>query len=231
MQAVHSTANCRIEENPQSAKLYLEDILAVCKHFLKKHPAETIVMSIKKDFGLLRYPFFDLLFQKYLSADPTLWFCENRIPHLSECRGKIVLFRRCKLNRKNKLYTDQNTGLNLSKWKDQKSKRTDEPLVCTLWRLDKAAPQKAILQDRYGHTPLNKWTHVVKPRLETPPADCDLFVSFLSTAGGKNPYVSAKEINEKLMLYPLKDGKRYGWLLLDFTNADLNKKIIRSNFK
>lgn len=231
LQAVHSTANCRIEENPKSAKLCLEDILAVCRHFLEKHPTEAIVMSIKKDFGLLRYPFFDLLFQKYLSKEPALWFCENRIPRLSECRGKIVFFRRCKLNRQNKLYTDQNTGMNLSKWKDQKSKRSDNPLVCTLRRLDDNAPQKAILQDRYGHTPMNKWNHAVKPCLEAPPTDCDLFVSFLSTAGGKNPYASAKEINEKFMLYPLKEGKQYGWLLLDFANEDLNKKIIRSNFK
>lgn len=71
------------------------DIQDVCMTFLESHPRETIVMSIKHEYeGSDNTQAFDSTFLDYTIKYPFSWFVDERIPLLSEVRGKIVLLRR-----------------------------------------------------------------------------------------------------------------------------------------
>ena len=95
----------------------LEDVLEECELFLEANPSEAIIVSVKCDHGDTSENTFDTFFDSYLNN--ALWYKENRIPQLSEVRGRLVFFNRFSINSENNYYTDLNTGLNFSGWKDQ----------------------------------------------------------------------------------------------------------------
>lgn len=66
------------------------DIVDVCKAFLSNHPTETIIMSVKDEFGSTDH--FETNLLNYL--DPSFCLLGTTVPTLKEARGHIVLFRR-----------------------------------------------------------------------------------------------------------------------------------------
>jgi 1-phosphatidylinositol phosphodiesterase len=78
-----------------------KDVLAVCADFLKAHPTETIIMSVKNDYtgsgavNALSNDQFDSIFHNIISLLPARdWYLGNTLPTLGEARGRIVLLRR-----------------------------------------------------------------------------------------------------------------------------------------
>ncbi|CED82869.1 E, plc [Phaffia rhodozyma] len=72
-----------------------EDLLADVKAFLQSPESnrETVIMSINQENASTEL-FLTILKGYIRASDPSLWFLANRIPPLSQVRGKIVLFSR-----------------------------------------------------------------------------------------------------------------------------------------
>ncbi|WP_445721928.1 phosphatidylinositol-specific phospholipase C domain-containing protein [Flavobacterium sp.] len=81
-----------IHHGPIYLNLNFQQVLDMCKTFLRNNPTETIIMSVKQEQSNDRY--FPIRFQQYVSANPGLFLQTSTIPTLNEAKGKIVLFRR-----------------------------------------------------------------------------------------------------------------------------------------
>lgn len=89
-----------------------DNVVDVCKKFLKKHNSETIIMSIKEENERKNADFHTMVEEK-IDKDKELWYVENDIPKLEEVRGKIVLFSR---------YQNNNYGVDMfGGWKENTS--------------------------------------------------------------------------------------------------------------
>lgn len=69
--------------------------LKACRDFLKAHPTECIIMSVKEEHvPAENEKSFDEVFTDYVSPFLNLLHYDSNIPKLGDVRGKVVLFRR-----------------------------------------------------------------------------------------------------------------------------------------
>lgn len=215
----HSLADC-FTDSTKKKKLTFDDVLEDFRVFLKENPDEALIVSIKQDRGIMNRWFFPAFYERYIVGNEDEWYLENKIPTLEECRGKMVLMRRCKV------FPwwggDKDCGLDFSHWKDQGSKRKEK-----LYPVELNEKQRAVVQDRYGLAPLRKWEKCEKPFLHN--CRCDennISVHFISTAyryKGENLVRTAEEMNALFKAYDLAGNK--GWFLFDFPDSEIIKKF------
>lgn len=224
---VHSFTKAFNKPNHFSAQMDMADVLEHCYRFLKENPSEAIVFQFKNDNGREMEKCFDNLYNTYIKGNEDKWFLENRVPSVSECRGRIVLIRRCKMADRD-TYTDKNSGIDFSKWVEQDT-AVPEPLIL---KTGKKSEMTFIIQDRYKYKPEPRWNECIKPFLDTmKPFNGTYIINYLSTAGGlKGPYNNSKYINPHFMDYPLDKENYYGMIYVDFPTAGLVEKIIATNF-
>ncbi len=217
----HSLADCFCESEKKN-KLTFDTVLDHLRAFLKEYPDETLIVSIKQDRGIMNRFFFPAFYERYVKGNEKEWYLKNEIPTLGDCRGKMVLMRRCKVFPWWK--KDKDCGLDFSHWKDQGSKRKEKiyPVI-----LNKK--QKALVQDRYGLAPVRKWEKCERPFLDSCLCDKDnIAVHFISTAyryKNENLTKTAEEINSLFKAYGLKEGK--GWFLFDFPDEEIMEKFYK----
>ncbi len=223
---VHALADC-YSDKKKTKRLTFGQVLSDCKSFLRDNPGETLIVSVKQDRGIMSRGFFPKFYDKYIKGDESLWYLENSVPTLGECRGKIVLMRRCKVwqSYENKV----SCGLDFSYWKDQDSKKMKAERV--ILSAEKDILLSALVQDRYCLGPQKKW-QCVKAYLDCAEVSaCKLAVHFISTSvrtkGSLAP--TAEYINAEFMKYDLKS--KTGWILCDFPSDALIKKIMMSNIE
>lgn len=223
---VHSLADC-FADKEKAVRLTFGEVLSVCKAFLRNNPDELIILSIKQDRGIMSKKFFPAFYDRYIKGDEESWFLENQVPTIGQCRGKLVLMRRCKVKRSyEKAFL---CGLDFSFWKDQaKKKQKAEKVILSA---EKDILISALVQDRYSLAPKQKWQcarHYLDKAQVSP---CLMAVHFISTSvkteGSLLP--TAEYINAEFMKYDLK--KKTGWILCDFPERELTEKIIKSNFE
>lgn len=219
---VHSFANC-YKDQGKKERMNFDFVLSRCEKFLEENPKETVILSVKQDRGLQFKGFFSAFYRKYISGHEDKWYLKNENPTLCQCRGKIVLMRRCKWRKKYK----EKGGLDFSFWKDQGKKKYDSlPVILS-------EKQKAVVQDRYCLEAEEKWRKCAKPALEVADTDENNFaVHFLSTSTRINKQgldKTAEIVNARFKEYPLKKGT--GWLLFDFPDEEIAEKVIKSNLK
>lgn len=228
LKMVHGIAKAFNTPNRLSRQMDMADVLRHCYRFLEENKSETILFQFKNDNGKENEKCFDNLYNTYILPDRSKWFTENRSPLLGEARSKIILIRRCKMKSVPE-YTDQNTGIDFSKWVEQDT-AVPEPLTL------KTGGEKEmtfLVQDRYKYKPEPRWNECIKPFLDSMKAfDNTYVINYLSTAGGlKGPYRNARYINRRFLAYPLDRNKYYGTIYTDFPTAELTEKIILTNFK
>lgn len=219
---VHSLADC-FSDKEKREKMTFGEVLEICKSFLRDNPNETLILSIKQDRGIINRWFFPPFYDKYIGGDESCWYLENRVPTLGECRGKLVLMRRCRVWKS--FYKTAEGGLNFSFWPDQARKRLKAKKVI----LNKN--QLALVQDRYGLEPATKW-QCCKNYLDTAQVSDDkLAVHFISTSAKTdgNLVGTAEYINKEFMKYDLRPST--GWIICDFPTEELIKKIMMSNIE
>lgn len=221
---VHGKANCYTSAE-KTEKLCFDEVFDICVSFLKANPRETIVMSVKQDRGAFEKTFFKAFYEMFIRGKEPLWFLENRVPRLAECRGKIVLMRRCK--RSNAFETEACCGLDFSVWEDQASRTETTPLPVYLHDT-----LSAMVQDRYRLPPSLKWDPCAKSFLDTcAPGENQICLHYLSTCGGKGvPALNAPIVNAAFAEYPLETGSARGWIVFDFPTEALCDKVMQSNF-
>lgn len=231
--AVHGIANCRSSKNRKSALLSFKMIFDDIKTFIELNPTETIIVGLKMDRGDNVDDFFPAIYINFIQAYSAIWFLENRIPTLGECRGKLVLLRRCDLGKSDIIFNDLNSGLNFTKMSSQESEKSSVPLPYQVETLTgKSKAFSIVLQDDFMLNPIAKWKKAVKPMLENAkPGINTTTINFLSTAGFPYfPCNNARYVNLKFERFNLKPKKFYGWLVLDFLTEKLAAKVISSNF-
>lgn len=224
---VHGMAKAFNNPGYNTAQMDMSDVLLRCYDFLKANPSEAIIIQFKNDNGKEMEKCFDNLMNTYIKGNEDKWFLENRVPTLGECRGKLVLVRRCDMDSENPNYTDDNTGLDFSNWEEQDTAIPDSLLLETNSKDD----AKFIIQDRFKYKPEPRWSECVEPFLNEREAfNGEYIVCYLSTAGGtKGPKANAQVINALFQEYPLDKDKYYGLFYFDFPTTDLTKKIIEHN--
>lgn len=225
---VHWRAKTFVSSEKGARLQMLGDVIKQIKRFLKDNPSETVILQFKNDSGERMEDCYDILYHRYICNDRDLWYTENRIPSIGEVRGKIVLFRRCKMYGTNKPYTPENSGIDLSRWRNQ------DETVPFAEQLETFSDDRDvfIVQDRYTYRPVPRWRDCVKPFLDAREAFGGKYIlCYLSTAGGlKGPKGNAKYINAKFLDYPLEKDKYYGVVYFDFPTKEVTKKLIENNF-
>jgi len=220
--AVHFFIRCRKEKELSSGTLLFDDTLCDTAEFLKENPTETVIVSIKMDFGVNVKDFYKSFRSRYIDSQKDLWHTENKIPKLGAVRGKIVLMRRCMLGTNDLSSVDN--GLDFSYWEDQKG--TDSPLPLPCW-FGNEKNEKAIIQDRYALKKEEKWQSAVTTMLgDYRPHKNIMALNFLSTRG--NPRENAEYINKMFSEYSLPD-KPFGIIIFDFLTEALAEKVINTN--
>jgi 1-phosphatidylinositol phosphodiesterase len=204
----------------------------ICKSFLSSHPRETIIVSLKKeddapDGGNTKGVTFQDKFDKFVAEGPSLWYLGVGIPTLGQVRGKIVLFRRFRLNKA----TPQGLGINA--FDDFPGNATG-----TIEDNPKAGTPKLRIQDDYGQLSTSKASKykaiekILKEALAPGHQDV-LYVNFASAAGivpVDFPLSVANYINPKLVTYFNDHPKgRFGIIVTDFQTTELNTLIARTN--
>ena len=219
----HAIADC-YEEEEKANKLSFGKLLSLFSTFLEENPREALVLSIKLDRGIQNKAFFSAFYNKYIAGNEGKWYLKNENPTLAECRGKLVLMRRCK--RRISFLERENCGIDFSFWKDQASKRRCRPLA-----LRRTVSYKAMIQDRYTLPYKTKWEGCAKPFLDScRTSEKDFAVHFISTANrekGADIQKGADIINGEFMKYPLRKGT--GWIFVDFADEKIISKIMNSN--
>ncbi len=220
---VHAIIDCRKNRFLFSEKLTFADVFTVCRAFLNENPSETILVSIKQDDGHNGDVFYEKFYNQFVANNKAAWFLENRFPTLGECRGKLVLLRRCGLGN---MKTEEEHGIDLSHWPDQGSRESAEPKICDLHN----GGSTVIIQDRYSFFMKEKWQKCIIPALENASPDTGTaYLHATSTAGGLLPFVSAKYINRRLLPYLQKNQKVHGWFMADFITPKICEAIIKNN--
>ncbi len=231
--AVHGIADCRTLKSRNSPLLHFDDTFERCLNFLQKHPTEAIILSLKMERGNNSDEFFSTFTKRFIVPYFSNWFLENRIPSLNECRGKLVLMRRCVLGKPNKAFTDQNSGMNFTNMVQKDASENSLQLLCSFKLPDEdRANDSAVIQDQFMLHPKAKWERAAKICLESAePNDETVYIHYLSTAGMPFlPSFNSKYVNSKFNKFELKSKKAYGWIILDFPTEALTAKIIESNF-
>ncbi len=216
-------------------KLNFDDVLKMCRDFLKDNPTECIIMSVKEEYNAEKNTrtFAQTFYQKYYLPNKDLIYIGNSIPQLQDVRGKIVLIRRF-----NNFGVDQNLGIDAStNWND------DDPNFCLVMSniciQDKynlgcspsKSGEKKIIDKKYQFI-LDKLNNAVSQKPDT------LQLNFASgylthpVTACQIPCIKvvASQINRNLNSF-FSAGKkgRYGVILMDYAESDLNRKIIATN--
>ncbi len=219
---VHSLADC-YSDKEKTKRLTFGEVIANCKAFLNENPEETIILSIKQDRGIINRWFFPPFYDKYIRGDESSWYLDNKVPTLGQCRGKLVLMRRCRVWKN--FYKTAVGGLDFSFWPDQARKRMKAKKVKL------SCDAKAIVQDRYCLTPEPKWL-CCENYMNSAVTDKNNFaLHYISTSAKTDGNLAgtAEYINKKFMEYPLR--KKTGWIICDFPTTELIEKIMMSNIE
>lgn len=200
---------------------YGEGVQQVCLDFLRAHPSETIVMSVKMEGdGGNNAQSFEQVFRGYIERCDAAarWWLADAAPTLSQARGRIVLFRRFEADAPGAVL-----GLKPLPWPEN-----------TVFEVRDAATYR--IQDAWRiPTPADrdtKWERVRALLDEAGRGEPKVFVNFCSGTGpGSSPAVVAGHINPRLTRYLRQTPKRrFGWLLVDFETAELDRLIFETNF-
>ena len=224
---IHAFTKAFNTPNKFGKQMDFADVLKHVYRFLDENPSEAVIVQFKNDTGKNYEKSFDNLFYTYIKPDKERWYLENKTPTLGEARGKVVLIRRCLMDKSNKEYTEENTGIDFSKWIEQ-TQVIPDALTLETKSKDNAV---FIIQDRYKYKAKPKWFDCVKPFLdERKEFESDYVICYLSTSGGvAGPKNNSDFVNPEFMKYKLKEGVYIGTMYIDFPKEELTTKIIESN--
>lgn len=204
-QIVHGSSNCW---NDKGGHLTLYEVLEDMYAFLKANPSETLIVSVKQDYGNDINALANDV-NTLIDLRSNYWFTGYYTPNLGSVRGKCVLASRI---------SEVGRGISLS-WGDQGS---DGGAVDSGWMK---------VQDRYKMGASSKWSNAVKPMLDETKPNGVWYVNFLSTTGGGIAGVepNAGTMNGYFRTYEMMNNKCYGIVVIDYATDDLCSKIYKAN--
>lgn len=224
LKLMHGFCNCK--KGKSNSILYLDAVLDDCYAFLRENPTETIVFCVKQEHGNESVAEFQQILADVIGKNPEMWYTQNGIPSLGELRGKLFLLRRYE-NEAN----SENAGFNIV-WRDQGNHEiANVPYEINVQKNGIAV----FVEDRFKYDADDKWD-AFTTSLEfatNDNKDDTIYINFLSTNGDTkfgHPLKYASPLNKKFWAYSLTDGKRIGWIILDFATTELAAKVYMTNF-
>ncbi|MBQ8074563.1 MAG: hypothetical protein IJ237_01125 [Oscillospiraceae bacterium] len=222
LKCMNGFVDCLTEAMPNSAKLYLEDVLSQCYSFLDEHPTETVLLSIKQERGSESVADFERLLFNAILLNPDRWLLTQYIPTLGEARGRLVLLRRFQ----------DDAGLGASSgipflWDDQGS--SSNTALNTV-----SSPNGTytlFVQDRYDYSNDEKWAAFNNGMAvgSREMANGNISLNFLNTNGTfffGHPHTHASTLNSALRN---RGENLRGWIVLDFGEPYLARMIYTAN--
>ncbi|NLA76742.1 MAG: hypothetical protein GX851_02735 [Clostridiales bacterium] len=224
---VHGISSCRKSGGLFAPALTFDDIYASFSRFLAENPGETVSAVIMADRGERSEIFYREFYKKYVENNP-LWYTENRVPSLGECRGRIVLINRCRED--TGAFDDGAFGINFSHWPYQGKAELPSVMSFDVPLLSGGgAAASVVVQDKYTLRNAAKWKEAALPMFTSTQPDGKIYINCLSTAGELNPRRSAHRINPEAVNYLTKNRSFCGWVLMDFANRQLCEAVIHCN--
>jgi 1-phosphatidylinositol phosphodiesterase len=196
-------------------------IFQECENFLKQHPSETIIMSIKNE------AYDEKIFENIVTTDikkfGSLFIVDDAIPILQQARGHVVLARRFSSE-------TSSYGLNFyNGWEDN-------IIFSFHYQATTKIEQYVQVQDCYTTKSLTQKETFIDDGLEkakTAGAG-EMILNFCSCTGDStfpNPGDAAQVINDYVYkkLLPIPKGQKLGIILFDFVHETMAKEVISKN--
>ena len=216
LRCCHQQDEFHIYHGPISQNLSFEAVLQTMRPFLRKHPRESLIVSIKQEHrpqGNSRS--FSQTLQAYIDQEPQAWYREAAIPRLGDVRGKMVLLSR--------FQAVGPLGISATDWgHDGRHEgktlfvqdRFEIPDAETKWRIIRRALEDSLKESNKDRLHLHFTSGYLSGRLGLPN------ITAISTP-----------INQRLNDYLGKAPHRcHGCLVLDFITPDLARAIYQLNF-
>lgn len=207
-----------IHHSYQYEQIRFDSIIRICAGFLRQHPSECIVMSVKEEYRPLRNDrSFYQTFRAYADTGNATWYLGDTIPPLKEVRGKIVLFRR--------FNSPVACGLHPEQWADDATFRT---------RLIEHST--VAVQDEYklkGRSAIDrKWNRIESFLASGTDSEKELRLNFCSASSWNTmPWSCARKINRKLVSYLSACRLQHPvWFLTDYPDTEIIDALINQNF-
>ena len=187
-------------------KIGFGDVQKQCIEFLRQHPNECIIMSVKKEQEARKGSLpFTTIFANYVRQANDVWYLKHEIPRMGDVRGRIVL---------------------LSRERDLGGKTDDGLGGLTLWK-------HFIVEDHYSvptafHLP-KKWDYV-KANVDAAgrPHGAKCHLTYTNGVGGGGlPYAVARYINKRLFNH-ITTTRYVGVVVMDFPGPKLIQRVIQS---
>lgn len=226
----HSKFNCLKTKNGTGEEncLTLEDVLQTAITFLEQNNTETILFQVKNEDGN------DKKLVEYIAAylieknQKNILWSEDRIPTLSEVRGKLVLVRRFTYSKNHYGVTEKSFGINLSSW-DSECHAMLKAASNTFVNVN----NHAFVQDRYLIGGEDKYKLIIRAIDEANKTGSKPFSWWdisLTSCVYNDPKSAATAINKRLMEEPMiRKGNKLGTFVMDFVNKELVEKVYLTN--
>lgn len=229
---IHGAAAAFCEKNKILQAYTLDALTESLYAFLKQHPTETVLVSVKMDRGSNADRFVELLYENYIQFSRRFWYTENRIPALGEVRGRAVLIRRFSVSASALNDADGGLNMNGNLWMNTADKKCFGYQKFHMEHFDDGADAGTVcLQDCYGLGVDAKWFRAVKPLLDRGRFGNELVLNFMSCTGRLFPVATALPLNRRFAAYDGGALQQGGIVCFDFLDAPLAEKVYRQNRK
>lgn len=214
------------------SSLKLEEVLNTVYSFLHNNPSETVVVSIKQE-GTGTWEgddFPNLIWSKYIEPQQDNWYLENKIPRLSDLRGKAFLFRRFGVHDEE---LKQKFGFDASWWQyntpnDDRGKYTVQDW-CEVQK-----PEDLTQKVQYIKEQLKRASEFNATEEAGNEDHAKLFVNFCSASNFFNPDIWPRSVAEVVSrdIQDLESG--CGIVVIDYAESEdwkLTRQLVQLNFE
>ena len=221
-------------QEKDGSDLTLQSIFNTSLAFLKKHPSETIILTIKPDDGSTVG--MEHAVAEFVKNHQDKVYTEGDIPSMKEARGKIVLIRRFKLTQNYEAWQTRAMGLDLTNWDDVSYR--DYKYAYKTYDDGK---NRVYIQDAYNTYDCDiyskKWEYIAGTMKQTTgidtshPIDSNSWVFNYTSCANGIPLNMTRDINSDL--YKDKenciDNRFLGTVMLNFIDDPMARLIYETN--
>lgn len=221
-------------QEKDGSDLTLQSIFNTSLAFLKKHPSETIILTIKPDDGSTVG--MEHAVAEFVKNHQDKVYTEGDIPSMKEARGKIVLIRRFKLTQNYEAWQTRAMGLDLTNWDDVSYR--DYKYAYKTYDDGK---NRVYIQDAYNTYDCDiyskKWEYIAGTMKQTTgidtshPIDSNSWVFNYTSCANGIPLNMTRDINSDL--YKDKenciDNRFLGTVMLNFIDEPMSRLIYETN--
>ncbi|MBQ7740331.1 MAG: leucine-rich repeat protein [Eubacterium sp.] len=240
VKTVHGSTDCWNGDD----YYYLDFVLQDVYNWLDAHPSETVLISVKEDDGSVGAPAFtEAIYQyihgygqgKYFYGSDynynNYWYLGKEVPHLSQVRGKCVLFNRFDqyIQSSGSSVNENESGQKI-KWNDQGGTSYSSPVYQNGYNNNTGVGTFHV-QDHYEWSTSNKIS-ATQDMLNLGHYRGEYYFNFSSTTEGASipsPKNCADTVNPNYFSFNYTKNKPSGIYAIDFATSDIARKIIENN--